>query len=92
MSDYGNGYGDEPNPVMPTLVGGYPYARADADEERRQRELEIESWKAEHSMIWDEVRACPQCRRGTGEFDQPRWWHCLDHLEQLTEHLAYRRW
>lgn len=72
------------------VATGYPYARADADEEQRQFELEVESWKVEDSMIWDEIRACGDCRRGPGEFDQPTWWHCAKHLEQLAEHAVYR--
>jgi hypothetical protein len=93
VSEYDEGY-DERRAVLATrranAAAGYPYARADADEERRQRELELESWKAEDAMIWDDIRACGECRRGTGDFDQPRWWHCAEHLGELTEHAVYR--
>jgi hypothetical protein len=71
---------------------GNPYGLADAVARDRERADEVESWRYEHRLIWADIRACAKCVRGTGGMDRPVWHHCLEHLGELTEHLAYRPW
>jgi hypothetical protein len=72
------------------IANGPAYGLADQVEADRQAAIERESWQVEHRMIWDEVRACPKCERGSGGPDGPAWLHCENHLAQLSEHAAYR--